>query len=58
MKIKYRGPGDIVELDGLAIKKGETAEVTAEQYARITADREAVVDVVEAKKADAKEGGR
>lgn len=60
MKITYNGPGDAVELDGLSIKKGEVTEVTAAQYARITADREAQVDVVDEKKPRtvAKEGGR
>ena len=50
MKIVYRGPGDAVELDGLSFKKGETAEVTREQYERILAsDDAAVVDVLSAK---------
>jgi len=45
MKATYRGPGDSVELDGLEFKKGETAEMTGEQLARIRATG-AVVDAV------------
>lgn len=46
MKVRYRGPGDSVELDGLSFKKGELVEVTRDQYERMAAsDPEAVVSV-------------
>ena len=45
MKATYRGPADAVELDGLVVKKGEAADLTAEQIARIRADPGADIDV-------------
>lgn len=48
MKIRYSGAGDSVEVDGIEIKKGETAEVTSDQYARLVATPDAVVEVLKA----------
>ena len=53
MKITYRSPGDMVELDGIVITKGEAIEVTPDQYHRLLAsDPEAKVDVSNEKTAD------
>ena len=53
MKITYRGPGDMVELDGIVITKGEAIEVTPDQYNRLLAsDPAAKVDVSNEKTPD------
>lgn len=37
MKATYKGPGDIVELDGLKVEKDKPTELTVEQIGRIRA---------------------
>lgn len=54
MKVTYKGPGDSVNVDGIDFKKGEAAEVTADQYARLAAAPGAVVDVSDGKADDAR----
>ena len=47
MKVIYRGPGDAVEMDGLSFARGDTHEVTANQYQRMrVSDPAAIVEVV------------
>ncbi len=45
MKAIYRGPADSVEIDGVTVKRGEAADLTAGQVARIRADPGATLDV-------------
>lgn len=46
--VRYLGPADTVELDGLVVKKNEPIELTAEQIGRVAAsDPEARVEPVD-----------
>lgn len=57
MKAIYRGPGDSVELDGMTVKRGESVELTHEQYTRIqNSDPEAKIDVAKTSAPTKREG--
>lgn len=38
-QVKYEGPYGALEVDGIVIKRGESAELTNEQYERIKGKR-------------------